>query len=161
MLSFHQMHGCKFMDVTMLVSEFTKDTDRTISKTHPDYDKFDGSRPFVSHKMDIVLCDGMVLRTQERASYRQQNEAIRLSTAQLILGMQRITQGGTLIMLLHKIDSWAAASILYSFSKFSKVQVFKPVKKHNTRSSFYMVAKAVNVESPAASTAVAEWKTQW
>jgi hypothetical protein len=161
MVSFHQLNGCKFMDVTMLVSEFTKGINRTIPKIHPDYEKFNTSRPFFAHKMDIVLCDGMILRTHARATYRQHNEAIRLSTSQLILGMQRIIQGGTLIMLLHKIDSWAAASILYAFSQFAKMEVFKPVKKHNTCSSFYMIAKDVDAESPAAAAAIAEWKTRW
>lgn len=35
-----------------------------------------------------------------------------LAMSQLILAMQRIDNGGVLIMLLHKVDSWASASIL-------------------------------------------------
>lgn len=65
---FHWMEGCKFGDVSMLVSEFIKGADRTIPIDHPDYENFDTTCPFVSHQMDIVFCDGIVLRTHERAS---------------------------------------------------------------------------------------------
>jgi hypothetical protein len=117
--------GLVSADVTMLASEFLKDTNRNIPANYPD--KFISSRPFVSHKMDIVFCDGIVLRSHQRPSYRQETEATRLSTAQLILGMQRLAQGGTLIMLLHKIDSWTAASILYS-KHFKRDKDLEPAK---------------------------------
>ena len=64
-------------------------------------------------------------------------------------------------MLLHKIDSWGSAIILYTFSKFSKVQVFKPARKHSARSSFYMIAKDVQPEHEDAKRAVLEWRDVW
>jgi hypothetical protein len=48
-----------------------------------------------------------------------------------------------------------------AFSKFAKVDTFKPVRKHNTRSSFYMIAKEVDIHSPFAKAAVAERKADW
>lgn len=48
-----------------------------------------------------------------------------------------------------------------AFSKFAKVDLFKPTTAHATRSSFYLVAKDVDVESHLATVGVAEWKSQW
>jgi hypothetical protein len=142
----------------MLVNEYTN---KPLPPKHPDRERFLTIRPFKFHAFDLVFCDGMVLRTQQREDYREGNEAIRLASSQLILAMQRIKAGGTLIMLLHKIDSFPAANVLYTFSKFAKVEAFKPQKKHATRSSFYMVAKDVQPEHDAAKAAVEGWKEAW
>ncbi|CAG8973509.1 hypothetical protein HYALB_00002834 [Hymenoscyphus albidus] len=151
--------GLKYMDVTMLINEFGDGG--SVPKTHPDYKKFIITRPFSYYKFDLVFCDGMVLRTQERATYREKSEVVRLIHSQLILAIQRIAPGGTLVMLLHKIDCFSSAFILYTLSTFAKVEVFKPLKKHNTRSSFYMIAKDVQPESEAAKAAVKKWKNRW
>ena len=149
----HKLAGLQFLDVTLLAKEYC---DVPIPTSHPDPASFLPVRPFRFYKMDLIFCDGMVLRTHARASYRDTNEAMRLACAQMILALQRITLGGTIVMLLHKADSWASTIVLYTFSKFSKVQVFKPVKKHGTRSSFYMIAKDVQPEHEAAKAAVRE-----
>lgn len=148
--------GLQLLDVTMLAAEFT---DKILPTNHPARADFLTVRPFKFHSFDLVFCDGMVLRTQERPTYREANEVTRLACAQMILALQRIKEGGTIIMLLHKIDAWGAASILYTFSKFAAVQVFKPKSKHATRSSFYMIAKDVRPDE--AKTAVQEWKDAW
>ncbi|KAE8443334.1 hypothetical protein EG329_001977 [Mollisiaceae sp. DMI_Dod_QoI] len=110
---------------------------------------------------NLVLCDGIKLRTQRRDDWREENEATRLAVSQLILALQRINQGGTVIMLLHKVDMWPSVNILYTFSKFARVSVFKPSRKHQTRSSFYMIAQDVQPENEAAKAAVDEWKKVW
>ncbi|TVY54180.1 hypothetical protein LCER1_G004590 [Lachnellula cervina] len=153
-----RLAGLQLLDVTMLVNEYT---DKPIPPNHPDREKFLTIRPFRFHSFDLVFCDGMVLRTQQREDYREKNEVIRLSTSQLILAMQRIKPGGTLVMLLHKIDSFPAANILHIFSKFAKVEAFKPQKKHATRSSFYMIAKDVQAGHEAAKAVVEEWREAW
>jgi hypothetical protein len=109
-----KLRGIKYADVTMLASEMLKGTDKTIPKGYPDSTKINTLRPFVSHKMNLVFLDGIVLRTHDRASYRQQTEPLRLSTAQMVLGMQRLIQGGTMVMLMHKVDSWASVNVIYS-----------------------------------------------
>ncbi|RDL42108.1 S-adenosyl-L-methionine-dependent methyltransferase [Venustampulla echinocandica] len=151
--------GLRFADVTMLKNEFWDD--RQIPATHPSPSSFIGLRPFKHDQFDLVFCDGMVLRTQNRPSWREENEAKRLSCSQLLLSLKRVVSGGTIIMLLHKIDAWPSTQILYVFSKFAKVEVFKPVKKHGTRSSFYMIAKDVQADSEAALTAIEDWKQDW
>lgn len=114
MLPLSKLRGIKYADVTMLASEILKGTDKIIPKDYPDLKKINTLRPFVSHKMDLVFLDGIVLRTHERPSYRQRNESLRLSTAQMVFGMQRIVQGGTMVMLMHKVDSWASLNAIYS-----------------------------------------------
>ncbi|TVY81576.1 hypothetical protein LSUE1_G003403 [Lachnellula suecica] len=153
-----KLAGLQLLDVTMLVKEFAN---RPVPVTHPEQQKFLTIQPFKFHSFDLVFCDGMVLRTQKRESHRETTEVTRLACSQLILALQRIKVGGTVVMLLHKIDSFPAANILYTFSKFAKVQAFKPQKKHSTRSSFYMIASKMQPDSEAAKAAVDGWKQGW
>jgi 23S rRNA U2552 (ribose-2'-O)-methylase RlmE/FtsJ len=150
--------GLKQLDVTMLANEYTTGA---IPRNHPAYSEFIHVRPFNHYKFDLIFCDGMVLRTQERPSYREQVEVTRLACSQMILALQRIAAGGTIVMLLHKIDSFQAAFTLHTFSKFAEVDSFKPARKHGTRSSFYMVAKNVQPQSTAALSAIKDWKDSW
>ena len=46
-------------------------------------------------------------------------------------------------MLLHKVEVWDTFQILYAFSGFASVQLYKPKKYHATRSSFYLIATNV------------------
>jgi len=147
-----------FLDITMLAKEFGVEK---APLAHPDNDKFLSLRPFLEHKFDLVFCDGQVLRTHRRADYREHHEALRLTVSQLILAMQRIRKGGTLIMLLHKIEAWDTAELLYLFQQFSSIQVFKPKSKHAIRSSFYLIAKDVQPDTDAAKAAVESWKRAW
>jgi hypothetical protein len=64
-------------------------------------------------------------------------------------------------MLLHKIEAWHTAELLYLFSQFSSVQVFKPKKKHAIRSSFYLIARNVQPNAVTAKLAVETWKQAW
>lgn len=155
-----ELAGFREVDVTLYFREFS---DRNISDIdyHPGKLSFSTLKPFIFYKMDIVFCDGMVLRTQERPDYRDNNEKTRLACSQLILGLQRIARGGTFIMLLSKADSWDSADILYKFDISSDVQLFKPAKMHATRSSFYMIVKEVDPDHRDARAAIAEWKAAW
>jgi 23S rRNA U2552 (ribose-2'-O)-methylase RlmE/FtsJ len=150
--------GLKQVDVTMLANEYM---DGAVPRTHPAYSEFIHVRPFNHYKFDLIFCDGMVLRTQERASYREPVEVTRLASSQIILALQRIAPGGTIVMLLHKIDSFAAVFVLYTFSRFAEVNAFKPARKHGSRSSFYMIAKNVQPQHVAAVSAIKEWKDSW
>ncbi|KMU83915.1 hypothetical protein CIHG_01699 [Coccidioides immitis H538.4] len=110
---------------------------------------------------DLVICDGQVLRTHDRAAYREEREARRLTLTQLALGVEHVRHGGTIVALLHKIEAWDTVSLLYTFSKFSSVQVFKPQKFHAKRSSFYMVATNIQSQHDEAILAIRKWKTLW
>ena len=147
-----------FMDITMLAQEFGVET---IPQAHPEVDSFVTERPFLESKFEMVFCDGQVLRTHPRGKHRESNEALRLTVSQLILALQRIREGGTLIMLLHKVEAWDTAELLYRFSQFSSIQLFKPKKKHAIRSSFYLIARDVQPSAPSARLAVESWKAAW
>jgi hypothetical protein len=148
----------KFMDITMLASEFGIET---ISKSHPDYSLFLAERPFVDQGFQLIFCGGAVLRTHERADYRQKFERTRLTTSQLILAMQRIVPGGTMVVLLRRPEAWDVVHLLYQFSSFANIQLFKPQKKHAIRSTFYLVAKNIQPEVESAKAALEEWKKSW
>jgi hypothetical protein len=146
------------LDITMLAREFGVEEP---SSTHPDYASFLQDRPYLEHRFELVFCDGQVLRQHQRHEYREKQEGLRLLVSQLILALQRIRNGGTLIMLLHKMDAWDTVELLYEFSHFSTIQVFKPKKKHAIRSSFYLIAKDVKPDSDAAQAAIGRWKMAW
>ncbi|KFX87445.1 hypothetical protein V490_08248 [Pseudogymnoascus sp. VKM F-3557] len=147
-----------FVDVTMLNEEYGVET---IPLSYPDPDRFRDDRPFWGETFPLIFCDGQVLRTHTRPGYRESQEARRLTVSQLILALQRIREGGTIVMLLHKIEAWHTLELLYLFNSFSSVRVFKPAKKHAKRSSFYLVATGVHPQSDAAKAAVKGWKQAW
>ncbi|RYP61489.1 hypothetical protein DL769_007671 [Monosporascus sp. CRB-8-3] len=152
-----------FMDVTMLAADMGVPN---IPADHPDAANFVLSRQFDSSDkqdalFDLVLCDGQVLRTHPRATYRETREARRLTNTQLALGLEHLWPGGTMVVLLHKLEAWDTLSLLYCFSRFATVRTFKPRIGHAKRSSFYMVATDVQSRGPEALAAIARWKAMW
>jgi 23S rRNA U2552 (ribose-2'-O)-methylase RlmE/FtsJ len=148
----------RFLDVTMLAADMGKEE---TDNNHPDAENF-LPRQFKSHQLfDMVICDGQVLRTHARAPYREAREARRLIVTQLALGLQHLRPGGTMIILLHKMEAWDTANLIRKFWKFSSVRLFKPKKGHAKRSSFYMVATNTQSQGPEAVRAVARWKEIW
>ncbi|KAM0132716.1 hypothetical protein ACHAO1_006605 [Botrytis cinerea] len=157
----NRLQGLRFHDIT-IVKEFCPN-----GKDIPEdfKSKFSDIKPLKYIKYHLVFADGKTLRTHDRIkdtyNANLNKETVRLQTSQLILAMNRMHNGGTLVMLLHKIDTWHSAYMLYTFSKFAKVEVFKPVKKHAARSSFYMIAKDIKVNHPETIKAIDEWKEDW
>lgn len=149
-----------YLDITMLVGEMGVRLDE-VPPTHPDYARFLTERPYIEETFHLVFCDGQVLRCHQRAEYREPNEALRLTVSQLVLALQRIRPGGTLVILLHKLEAWDTAQLIYQFRQFSSVALFKPEKKHAIRSSFYLVARNVQPENASAKEAVEGWKRAW
>ncbi|MCJ1270161.1 hypothetical protein MMC22_010057 [Lobaria immixta] len=147
---------CQFLDITMLATEFGVSS---IPESHPEQSSFLANRPYLDESFQLVFCGGTIVRNPNPPKYR--SEALRLRTSQLILALQRIAIGGTLVMLLHKADAWDTALLLYQFSQFSAIQLFKPEKKHNVKNTFYLVAKNVQPGCQAAKAAVAGWKEAW
>ena len=149
-----------FADLTMFAAEFGVADIPTI---HPDNSNFSFDRPWADTSFDLIFCDGQVLRTHAPylASYREECEATRLTCSQLILGMQRIKPGGAFIMLLHKVETWRVVKLLSIFDKISEIALFKPMTCHQTRGSFYLIAKNVQPRAPEAIAAIDEWKVAW
>ena len=149
-----------FLDITMLADEFGV-ASRDVAPGHPDAGKFSNKRPYVHSVFDLVLCDGQALRTHDRAGYRETLESMRLLTAQLVLGLRRLKSGGTFTILLHKADGYDTLLVLKAFTTFSKLTLFKPKRGHNTRSTFYLIAKDVQSKSIEALRAIKDWEHDW
>ena len=137
----------KYLDITMLATEMGV-TD--IPVDHPDAENFEPPTFSSKESFDLILCDGQVLSTHNRASYREAREARRLAASQLVLGLERVRPGGTMIVLLHRVELWTSVSLLYKFSRFSSLMLFKPTAGHAKRSSFYMVATKIDPQHPEA-----------
>ncbi|CZT13822.1 uncharacterized protein RAG0_17314 [Rhynchosporium agropyri] len=148
----------KFIDITMLASEFGIGN---VPTSHPDHSLFLTERPFVDQRFQLIFCGGAVLRGHERSEHRREFERTRLTTSQLILAMQRIIPGGTIVVLLRKPDAWDVIHLLHRFNSFANIQLFKPYKKHAVRSTFYLVAKNVQPEAESANAALEQWKQSW
>lgn len=148
----------RFLDVTMLAADMGVPQ---IPKEHEDVDRFLPAQFDAEREFDIVLCDGQVLRTHSRAAYREAGEARRLTSVQLALGLEHLRQGGSMVVLLHKLESWDTVLLVRKFSMFSDIKLYKPRQGHSTRSSFYMVAKNIDTQRSEAAQAVREWKKVW
>ncbi|KAF5676279.1 methyltransferase family [Fusarium denticulatum] len=114
-----------------------------------------------NEKFDLVFCDGQVLRTHPRAEWREPREATRLTLTQIALGLEHMKKDGTMVILMHKLDSWRSFDLIHQFSKMATVQLYKHHKHHKIRSSFYLVAKNIQAESALAKEMVAMWKHRY
>ncbi|KAK1451096.1 hypothetical protein CCUS01_11275 [Colletotrichum cuscutae] len=148
----------KFLDITMLAEDM--DMGVGLANNEP-CGKFLPRNIAPHYLFRLILCDGQVLRTQKRPECREQREACRLVSTQLALGLEHTEPGGTMIILLHKLEEWDTIMLLYTFRKFSTITLFKPKRFHAKRSSFYMVASDIHSRSPQATQAVAKWKEIW
>ena len=148
----------KFADITMLANEFGI---KTIPMSHPDHALFLTEHPFADQRFQLIFCGGAVLRSHERSDHRRGFERTRLTNSQLILAMQRIIPGGTMVVSLRRPDAWEIAHLLHQFNSFANIQLFKPYKKHAVRSTFYLVAKNVQSKTESAKAALEEWRESW
>ncbi|PFH63120.1 hypothetical protein XA68_17764 [Ophiocordyceps unilateralis] len=150
----------RFLDITMLAEDMGMGVE-SISPDHPDAGKFLPRQLEPNQLFDLVICDGHVLRTHSLPAYRQIRESSRLINTQLALGLEHLRPGGTIIVRLHKLESWPTATLIRTFSNFSSIRLYKPEPMHAKRSSFYMVASAVSSRHPLAIRAVERWKAIW
>ncbi|KAF2758907.1 hypothetical protein EJ05DRAFT_526995 [Pseudovirgaria hyperparasitica] len=150
----------RFMDVTMLASECGIDV---IPDSHPDFARFLQERPFLDLSFQLIFCGGAVLRSTRdfNTDYPNPYERTRLTTSQLVLAMQRIMPGGTMVVLLGKPEHPDTTAILRHFDRFARIELFKSRRKHTLRSTFYLVARDVQSESHAAKAALEDWKARW
>lgn len=149
---------CQFLDITMLATEFGVSS---ISESHPEHSSFITNRPYHGESFQFVFCGGQVLFTHDLPKHRKKFEALRLTASQLVLALQRIATGGTLVILLRKPDAWDTARLLYQVYQFSTIELFKPRKTGNANHLFYLVAKDVQPDHQAARAAISGWKEAW
>lgn len=149
------------LDITMLAADMGIKPDE-IPSEHPDAGSFLHTEYLEDGRnFDLVLCDGAIRRTHERAEYRFHREARRLLLTQLALGLEHLRPGGTMIILLHKVERLNTIRLIRDFKKFATVVLFKPKSGHAKRSSFYMIASEIRSADEEAIQAVREWKREW
>ncbi len=152
--------GLEYGDIIMLHREFGV---TEIPRHHPEFSNFSDRCHWGDKSFDLVLCDGQALRIHEPhiADYRRQVEAARLTVSQLILAMQRIKSGGTLILRLENVGDYETIKLITVFDKIAKIELFKPVSYHKWYGTFYLIAKDLKPGRPEAAAAVNEWKKVW
>ncbi|KFY21943.1 hypothetical protein V493_06973 [Pseudogymnoascus sp. VKM F-4281 (FW-2241)] len=131
----------------------------SVPETHPGAETLTLEKLLGEELYDVAICGCQVTRTQQREQWREHRESRRLQLAQLVIAMEHLKDNGTLIAVLHKPESFDTAEILRLFSGFSNITLFKPVKAHAKRSSFYMVAK--KVRPLMAVRTIEAWKEEW
>ncbi|KAH9896229.1 hypothetical protein F4778DRAFT_783509 [Xylariomycetidae sp. FL2044] len=152
---------CQFADITMFAADMGVAA-HDIPDDHPDASNFVTEPQLrAEQKFDLAICDGQILRNHARAEYREPREARRLTVTQLSLSLEHLKPGGTLVVLLHRVEAWETVRFLYTASKFATVKLYKPLRAHAKRSSFYMVATNVQSQSSEALAAVERWKKVW
>ncbi|KAI3065766.1 hypothetical protein CBS147353_8218 [Aspergillus niger] len=154
----HPNISVKFIDITLLAADMGG---LDIPNDHPDAGKFIPRQFEPGQAFDLVICDGQALRNHDRATYREHREASRLTLTQLALGLEHVKLGGTMIVLLHKVESPHTVQLLYTFTTFASVQLYKHPRFHAKRSSFYMLATNIRDDFPDAAMAIQGWKRMW
>ncbi|THY89335.1 NAD(P)-binding protein [Aureobasidium pullulans] len=147
-----------FMDVTMFAGEFGLPD---VPEHQTEWAGMRQEWPYSTSHYDLIICDGAVLRKQYPEDHKASIERVRLTCAQLYLGLKRIRNGGNMITLLHKTNNLRNFRLIHMFYQFSSVQLFKPLSAHTINSSFYLVAKDVESDSQACLEAMALFKTIW
>lgn len=136
-----------YTDITMH-SEFLP-AGASIPEDSPDKEEFRKNRPLPKlWSYGLVICDGNRLRNHEHGMLRKW-EPLRLTLAQLILGLTHVRAGGSMVVLMHGADHWDTVALLYRFDKFADIRLFKPLAAHRNRSSFYLVANNIKPELAA------------
>lgn len=152
-------HNIIYADITMYLLEMG--CQEIMPSAHPDSSNFELYQPFLANQYDIAVCGGAVGRDHPRESYRSDCESQRLLVSQLVFAMHRLKPGGSLVLLLHRIESWDTVCILHAFNEFSDIQLYKHPKAHAIKSSFYLVARRVNLKHHAARESMDYWKSLW
>lgn len=149
-------------DLTSLVGDMGIDNG-DIPEEHHDFGKFQKDEVWTGEQFDLVFCDGQVLRnhSHDMAEHRQRCEARRLICTQLLIALRHVRVGGSMVILLHKIDTWDTVLTLRAFDRFASIALFKPLAAHKARSSFYLIAKNIQQYHKDALVAIQDWTKSW
>ena len=134
-----------------------------ISKKHSDFEKFQKDEIWIEKQFDFVFCDDQIFRnhSQDITKHRQRCETKRLICNQLLIALRHVKIGDSMMILLHKIDSWNTVLTLRVFDRFANIAFFKSLTAHKARSSFYFVVKNIQSHHKNALVAVQDWIKIW
>lgn len=100
--------------------------------------------PLAGRSFDLVLLDGHLLRTRVQDDYARSDDWSRLLWSQLLIGLQCVAEGGTVVMKLSRAENIDTARVLYILERVSgELIAKKPGSVHRDRGTFYIVAKSV------------------
>lgn len=145
-----------FKDVTMFAAEFGPPVS---AEHHAAWKSLEQEWPYQTQNYDLVICDGALALDKYRDRVVVESE--RLLCSQLYLGLKRIRNGGSMIVLLHRINNVRTFRLINLLHECSSIQLFKPPKSHAIKSSFYLLASNVQSESQACLNAMAMFKHIW
>ena len=148
----------QFKDVTMFAAEFGIPS---VPDTHPDREALRQEWPYQVEQYDLVICDGQVLRNQPKGVYGPRLEPARIISSQLYLGLKRMREGGTMIILLHRAYTPRVFRLIHMFDQFSDIKLVKSAKNHAYRSSFYLVAMNIQTYHEAFNRMISLCSTVW
>jgi 23S rRNA U2552 (ribose-2'-O)-methylase RlmE/FtsJ len=93
----------EYADITMYSREMAYEGH--IPTEHPDRGNFDICRPFLGNLYDIMICGGAIGKNHPMESYREKCERSRLISSQLVFAMNRLKPGGSVVLLLHRVEA--------------------------------------------------------
>ncbi|KZV88588.1 hypothetical protein EXIGLDRAFT_722551 [Exidia glandulosa HHB12029] len=97
----------------------------------------------LSSAFDLVILDGHPLRKQQERASRV---GPRLLVAQLIIGLQSVRLGGSLVVKLANAKASDTQRVIYLLDALSqRLTLCKPVSMHATRDTFYAVAQGLQI----------------
>jgi hypothetical protein len=135
----------------------------SIPTQRPDIAKFSSKRPFQNETFNLVFCAATSATTQRAhvsPKHHKSRKRLRLATSQLVFALQRLRNQGSLVLVMHKPESFNTAEVIRTFTKCSSVRLFKSKTKHAITSSFFIVAMEVDTQSEEMQSAVVKWKKQ-
>lgn len=152
-------------DLPCAAAEFgaAKDVEESMS-WHPDAFVLKYSTlPLDDRSYHLIFADGQMLDSHApyRKKWRKNGEASRLTLSQLIIAVQHIKAGGTLIMLLHGAEKVNTFLLLHQLDKVSTLRLFKPKISDRYRGSFYAICQKFQPTSPIALEMLKSWKERW
>lgn len=148
----------ELLDVTILVADMGI-TEEDVPSNLPGPRGLHFTKAFADEeKFDIAICGGAVVHTHPRQESHGRHESIRLTLTQLAISLDHLKPGGSMIILLHKVEAWRCFHLIHQFSRISEIKLFKHRKHHGIRSAFYFIAKNIRADSTLAQDMVTGWK---
>lgn len=106
--------------------------------------------PILSSTFDLIVLDGHFLFdtyvTPKHEAPVHRWDTDRLLVSQIIIGLQSVMSGGTIIIKLRHPESYSTAAMLYMLDQIStSLELVKPLTMHGNRGTFYAIAKGVGI----------------
>lgn len=148
----------------MFSNEFGVPTSQVLD-TDREKKKFTDFRPFFFTRFDLIFCSGQLQWDPELGDYyywrHWSAEDVRLRSAQIVMALQRIRNGGTMVMLLKQMHTPPCIDLMRDMEKIAVLETWKSQNTWTMKSSFHLVAKEVNTAAPEMAELIEKHKRIW